>query len=214
MDTSKAGSPRSVSTLKNTSSWRSNQRVWSVQTDAFAFYLIHLLLSFSAALLSTETIATIRGGEPWTATSTFTQLNNPDGFCGSRAILKRKLRPSELRSCVNRGAGLGSHTLSHTFPVPNKPCGFCGRKAPKRPSATYRRRWRGPRLCEATCVLCNSLFNSCAEQCHKDNHPDNHLGKLGDSSELPPGTVDCYITLFCVQTFEDWRRERAGDSPA
>ena len=37
---------------------------------------------------------------------------------------------TELRGCVNREVGLGSHSLSHSSPVPNKPCGFCGRKAP------------------------------------------------------------------------------------
>ena len=35
---------------------------------------------------------------------------------------------SELRSCVNREVGLGSHSLSHSSPVPNKPYGFCERK--------------------------------------------------------------------------------------
>ena len=36
----------------------------------------------------------------------------------------------ELRSCVKREVGLGSHSLSHSSPVPNKLYGFCGRKAP------------------------------------------------------------------------------------
>ena len=36
---------------------------------------------------------------------------------------------SQLRSCVNRELGLGSHSLSHSSPVPNKPYSFCGRKA-------------------------------------------------------------------------------------
>ena len=35
---------------------------------------------------------------------------------------------SELRSCVNREVGLGSHNLSQTSPIPNKLNGFCGRK--------------------------------------------------------------------------------------
>ena len=41
----------------------------------------------------------------------------------------KKLRTSELRSCVNRDVGLGSHSLSQSSSVPNKPYGFGGRKA-------------------------------------------------------------------------------------
>ena len=38
---------------------------------------------------------------------------------------------TELRSCVNREVGLGSHSHIPFFPtVPNKLYGFCGRKAP------------------------------------------------------------------------------------
>ena len=37
---------------------------------------------------------------------------------------------SELRGCVNREVGLGSHSLSHSSPVPNKLYAFCSRKAP------------------------------------------------------------------------------------
>ena len=37
---------------------------------------------------------------------------------------------SELRSCVNREVGLGSHSLSYSSPVPHKSYGFCGRKTP------------------------------------------------------------------------------------
>ena len=37
---------------------------------------------------------------------------------------------TELRSCVNREVGLGSHSLPHSSPVPNEPYGSCGRKAP------------------------------------------------------------------------------------
>ena len=39
----------------------------------------------------------------------------------------------ELRKCVNREVGLGSHSLSHSSSIPNsnKPCSFCGHKAPK-----------------------------------------------------------------------------------
>ena len=42
----------------------------------------------------------------------------------------KKLCTSELRSCVNRNVGLGSHSLSQSSSVPNKPYGFCGHKAP------------------------------------------------------------------------------------
>ena len=36
---------------------------------------------------------------------------------------------SELRDCVNREVGVGSHSLSHSSPVSNKPyCFFCGLK--------------------------------------------------------------------------------------
>ena len=40
------------------------------------------------------------------------------------------VRCSDRRSCVDRGVGLGSHSLSHSSPVPNKPYGFCGHRAP------------------------------------------------------------------------------------
>ena len=39
-------------------------------------------------------------------------------------------KKADLRGCVNRAVGLGSHSLSHSSPVPNKPYGFCGRRAP------------------------------------------------------------------------------------
>ena len=44
-------------------------------------------------------------------------------------------RYTELRSCVNREAGLGSRSLSYAFPVPVKPFGLCGRKAHERRKA-------------------------------------------------------------------------------
>ena len=37
---------------------------------------------------------------------------------------------SEIKRCLKREVGLGSHSLSHSSSVPNKPYGFCGRKAP------------------------------------------------------------------------------------
>ena len=55
--------------------------------------------------------------------------NKPYGFCRHKAPGKKKTA-RELRNCVKREVGLGSHFLSHSSPVPNKPHGFCGRKAP------------------------------------------------------------------------------------
>ena len=43
--------------------------------------------------------------------------NKPYGFCGPKALcMKKKQANTELRKCVNREMGLGSHSLSHSSP--------------------------------------------------------------------------------------------------
>ena len=37
---------------------------------------------------------------------------------------------AEIRNCVNREVGQGSHSPSHSAPVPDKPYCFCGHKVP------------------------------------------------------------------------------------
>ena len=52
----------------------------------------------------------------------------PDGFWSNTEAT------TELRSCVNRMMGMGSHSLFHSFLrplVPDKLYGFCGRQAPR-----------------------------------------------------------------------------------
>ena len=70
---------------------------------------------------------------------------------------------AEVRSCVNREVGLGSHSLSHfphhrrPHPVPNNPYGFCGRKEPW--NTIYSAGWVGLFIC--SCILFSWVFILC-----------------------------------------------------